>query len=166
MAWLIQTEFCFIQAGGRQHSDRTGHHTCLIGKDISEHILGQDDIELFRVTHQLHGTVVYQHMLQCDIRVIFCNVFHNGSPQSGRIQNVCLIHTGYFMAAFSCNVKSTDSDTADLILIIRKCINGFAYSVLLGCVTLSEIQTAGQLTHDHHIKTVTDDIITQRAGLF
>ena len=70
------------------------------------------------------------------------------------------------MAAFSCNVKSTDSDTADLILIIRKCINGFAYSVLLGCVTLSEIQTAGQLTHDHHIKTVTDDIITQRAGLF
>ena len=31
---------------------------------------------------------------------------------------------------------------------------------------LAEIQTAGQLTHDHHIKTVTDDIITQRAGLF
>ena len=105
-------------------------------------------------------------MFQCDIRVIFCNVLHNGSPQPGRIQNVCLVHTGHFMTAFSCNIKSADSNAADLIFIIRKCIDCLANSLLLGCMTLTEIQTAGQLTHDHHVKTVSDDVITQRACFF
>ena len=63
--WLgsYRPKFCLVQAGGRKHSDRACYHTCLIGKNISEHVLGQNDVKLARIVDDLHRTVVDQHML-------------------------------------------------------------------------------------------------------
>ena len=63
MTWLVQAEFCLIQTGGRKHSDGTCHHTCLIGKDISEHVFRQNHVKLARIVNNLHRTVINQHML-------------------------------------------------------------------------------------------------------
>ena len=49
VAGLIQAELRVVQAGAGQHSDGTGHHTCLIGKNISEHVLRQNNIKLGRI---------------------------------------------------------------------------------------------------------------------
>ena len=98
VAWLIQAEFCLVQAGGRKHSDGTCHHTCLIGKDISEHVLCQNYVKLARIVYKLHCTVINQHMLQRNFRIIFCNFLYNGSPQTGGIQNICFIYTCYFLS--------------------------------------------------------------------
>ena len=50
VAWLVKAEFGLVQAGGGKHSDGTGNHTGLIRKNITEHILGQNHIELLRIS--------------------------------------------------------------------------------------------------------------------
>ena len=102
-------------------------------------------------------------MLQCYIRIVFCNIFHNASPESGRIQNVCLIYTCNFVSSLTCDLKCLDGNTADLILIIGKSIYGCADSVLLGSLSGSEVKTSCQLSYDNHVKTISDDLITKRA---
>ena len=47
-----------------QSSDEAGN---FIGKDVSEHVGCKDDVELRRVKHQLHSTVIDDAVLQKDV---------------------------------------------------------------------------------------------------
>ena len=102
-------------------------------------------------------------MLIGNLRVILCHFLDNLSPQSGGIQHVGLVHAGHFLPALHGNIKTADGDPADLIFIIGQRINGFLHAILLDGLALSEVQATGQLPHDHHIKTVADDLVLQRA---
>ena len=52
------------EAGGREQPDRAGDHRRLVGEDVAEHVLGQQDVEVRRARDQLHGGVVDQHVLE------------------------------------------------------------------------------------------------------
>ena len=104
-------------------------------------------------------------MLQCYIRIIFCNIFHNASPESGGIKNVRLIYACNFISSLTCDLKCLDSNTADFILIIRKSIHCCADSVLFRSLSGSEIKSSCKLSYDDHVKTISDDLITERAGI-
>ncbi len=86
--------------------------------------------------YQLHGTVVYQHMFQCHIRIVLCHFLHNSSPESGRIQYVSLIHAGNFFPTLSGNIKAFDGNPADLVLIVGQGINSFSHSVFFDSLSL------------------------------
>ena len=49
------------QAGGRDHADGTGDHGSLVGQDVAEHVLGDDDVKLGRILADLHSAVVHKH---------------------------------------------------------------------------------------------------------
>ena len=167
MTWLIQTEFRLVKTCRRKHSDRTCYHTCFIRQNITEHILCQDNIKLCRIMHQLHCTVINQHMLQCDFRIVLCNFFYNFSPESGRIQNVCFVYTCDFFSSLHCNVKSFDCNTANFIFIIGKCIDCFLYSVFFDCFSFSKVKTTSQFTNNDHVKSVlSDHFFLDRACFF
>ena len=56
--------------------------------------------------YKLHCTVVNQHMLQSYFRIILCHFFYDFSPESGRIQNVCLVYACDFLSSLHCDVKA------------------------------------------------------------
>ena len=106
-------------------------------------------------------------MLQSYFRVILCNFFYDFSPESGRIQNVCLVYACDFLSSLHCDVKGFDRDTADLIFIVGKCIDCFLYTVFFNGLSFAEVKTAGQLTDDDHVKSVVSDhFFFDRAGFF
>ena len=57
---LKQADAVFAQGGGRQEADRAGQLRGFVRKDVTEKVTGDDDIELLRVTHQLHGGVIHE----------------------------------------------------------------------------------------------------------
>ena len=80
MAWLVETELAVVQAGACKHADGACDHTCLVGKNIPEHIFGEDHIELGRVLHQLHGAIVHKHMLQRHLGIVLSDLLHDLAP--------------------------------------------------------------------------------------
>ena len=106
--------------------------------------------------YQLHSAVIYQHMLQGNIRIICSHFFHYFSPESGGIQYVGLIHTGNFLFPLACDLKSFHCDPADLILIISQGVDGLSHTVFLYGLSLSEIKASGQFPDNDHVKAVPD----------
>ena len=102
-------------------------------------------------------------MFQSDIRIALCHFLYNPSPQSGRIQYVSLIHAGNFLFPLSGNIKTFDSNSTDLVLIVGQGINSFSHTVLFDRLTLTEVKSAGQLSHDQHVKSGFADLLFQRA---
>ena len=102
-------------------------------------------------------------MLQCYIRIILCHILHYTSPESGRIKNIGFIYTCNLISSLTCDFKCFNGNTADLILIIRKSIYRCADSILLSSLSCSEIKTSCKLSYDDHVKTISDDLITERA---
>ena len=115
--------------------------------------------------YKLHCTVVNQHMFQSYFRIILCDFFYNFSPESGRIQYVCLVNACDFLSSLHGNIKCLDGNTTDLIFIIGKCIDCFLYTIFFNCFSFSEIKTAGKLTDNDHVKSVfPDHFFLDRAG--
>ena len=54
----------------REHPERAGQHRRLVAEDVAEHVLGQQDVEMGRVRHELHRRVVDQHVVQLDLAVL------------------------------------------------------------------------------------------------
>jgi len=104
-------------------------------------------------------------MLISHFGIVLCDLLYDLSPESGGIQYICLIDTRHLLTTLHRDIKSTNRNAADLILIICKCIDRGHHTIAFFCHTIPEIQASGQLTHDHHIESVPDDVITQRTCL-
>ena len=97
-------------------------------------------------------------MGQGNFRIIFSNFLDYLSPQAGGIQHVCLIDANNALAALHRDIECLDCDPADFIFIVGQGIYRGRHAVDLLRVTVTEVQTAGQLTHDNHIEAVADDL--------
>ena len=102
-------------------------------------------------------------MGQLNIRIILCHILNDTSPQSRGIKDVCLINTAHLFAALPRNIKSLYRNAPNFIFIINECIRRLTHAIFYDCPARSEIQSAGQLTHDQHIEAIPDDLIAQRA---
>ena len=98
-------------------------------------------------------------MAQRYLGIIFGNLFHDLSPQPGGIQHIGLIHADHFLPALHGNVKCLNSYSPDLILVICKGVYGGHDAVHFLRTALSEIQAAGQFSHNNHVETVTDNLL-------
>ena len=56
------------ERGRGQHAERARQHGGLVGKHVAEQVVGDDDVELLGVAHQLHGAVVGEDVLELDVR--------------------------------------------------------------------------------------------------
>ena len=54
------------------------------------------------------------------------------------------------------NIKCLDGNAADLILVVGQGIGCLQDAIYLLGMTLAKVQTAGQLTHDDHVKAFAD----------
>ena len=103
-------------------------------------------------------------MLKCNLRIVLRYLFYDLSPKSGRIQYVRLVNACHLLAALHGNVKGLDGNSADLVLVVGKSINCLGNTVLFDRFSFSEIKSACKLTHNDHVKTVSNNLVTKRAG--
>ena len=104
-------------------------------------------------------------MLQSHLRVCLCNILYNFSPQSRRVQNVCLVHACNLLPALHGNVEGLQRDSSYFFFVICKGVNGSHDTVNLACVAFSEIESPCQLSDNNHVEALrADDLLLHRTG--
>ena len=78
---------------GREHAEGAGELGRLVGEDVAEQVVRQDDVELPGVLDQLHGRVVRQHMLEARRRETrdACRAVTTCAPEETRLHHVRLL---------------------------------------------------------------------------
>ncbi len=163
MDGFVQPEPSLCQAGRGQHSYGAGNHAGFIGQDITEHVGGNNHIELFRVPHQLHCGIVHVHMLKGHVGIIPGNLCDHFPPQPRAFQDICLVDTGNLSASLSCDFKSYPGDALNLADAVGLGVVGLLAHFSRAPPPLSEIDAAGKLPYHHDIHALADDIRTQGA---
>ena len=82
MHGLIHTGSIGPEAGRRKQADRARNHRCLVGEDVAEHVLGQQDVELRGTRDQLHGGVVDERVLEAHAGVVGRDALDRLAPQA------------------------------------------------------------------------------------
>ena len=59
---------CAADGGGGQHAERAGDDAGLVGEDVAEEVLGEDDVEVARDVHDVHRHGVNELMFERDVR--------------------------------------------------------------------------------------------------
>ena len=71
-----------------------------IGKNVTEHVAGDDTVELIRDAHQQRGHCVDNFFIELDIGIIFRHRAHFAQEQAvGHMQHIGLMYGGDFFAA-------------------------------------------------------------------
>ena len=85
--------FAGSKAGGGEHAERSADHGEFVGEDVSEHVLGNQSVELVGVANQLHGRIVGVHVGKFD-RIVECtdSFGHDFSPKNGGFEHARLVH--------------------------------------------------------------------------
>ncbi len=60
--------------GRRQHAERAGDDAGLVGEDVAEEVLGEDDVEVARDVHEVHRHGVDELVLEGDVGVVLARL--------------------------------------------------------------------------------------------
>ena len=87
----------------------------LLDAQNNEQIVGQDHVKLFGITHQLHGTVIGQHMVELHIGIVAgMDVGHDLTPEQAAFHDIGLFRTGDAIVTAAGQFKGDTSDALDL----------------------------------------------------
>ena len=165
MDGLEQGRSLGAHGGGRQHAQRTGDDGGLVGEDVTKNVAGEDDVELRRIAHQLHGGVVHVHMAQFHVGVVGVHFLHHGLPEAGGLQHVALFHGADLLATLAGGLEGHLGDAADLVLVVDHGVVAHAQAVtFFDGAGLAEVDVTGQLAHHDEVQTAGRDVGTQQAG--
>ena len=162
---LIQAAGTLAQRGGGDHSDGAGDHGSLIRKDVAEHVLGDDDVELSRVLDDLHGAVVHEHLAVLHFRVLSLQAVHDRAPEAAGVQHIGFVHTAELLIALLGRLKADAADPLDLVLGVGHRIDGLLLAICqrLGLV-LAEVHAADQLPDNEEVDALCHDLRLEGAG--
>ena len=151
MDGLIEAYGGGTQARGGNGADGAGDHGGLIGKDVTEHVLGDDHVKLAGILDDLHGAIVHQHIGDLYIGVLPCQLMDDLLPQAAGIQDVALLHGAELAAPLLGGLEADAADAADLLLAVAQNIRCYRLAVLLVRLVGAEVNAAGKLPDDDEI---------------
>ena len=71
----------------------------------------------------------------------------------------------HFLSALACDVEGAPGDAADFIFVIGQGIDGGHDAVYFFGLSGSEVESSGQLAHNHQVETFVADVFAKRAGI-
>src|SRR5260370_25383896 len=101
---FVETDWA-SDAGRSEQAERSHDSSCLIGQDVTEHVFGEDDIELGWLGDERHGGRVYVHGGELDIGIIAADARDDFAPETRALQNIRLVDGEQTPAAGSRDVK-------------------------------------------------------------
>ena len=155
------------QRGRRQHADRARQLRRFVGQDVAEQIVGDDDVELLRVAHELHGAVVGEDVGEFDVLVFggveFRDLF---LPEQARGHHVVLFGGGDFVAAQAREFEGDAGDAVDFVRRVNLRVDGAAFAVgnRGDAARFAEIDAAREFAHDHDVEAGDDFGLERRRG--
>ena len=154
------------ERGGRQHAERTRHHRGFVGKNVTEQIVGHDDVELFRVADQLHCAVIGQNVLELDVRSVRLVDFgYDLLPQHACPHDVVLLGGMDLVAALARQIEGNLGDALDFVRGVNLRIDGAAFAIFErhDFLRLAEINATRQLAHDHDVEAFDEFALQARS---
>ena len=112
--------------GGRgQHAEGAGDDAGLVGEDVAEEVLGEDDIEVARGVHDVHRHGVDELVLEGDFGVVFGDFGDGGAPELRDFEDVGLVDRGDFFAALGGELEGYAGYADDLVAGVAHGVDGF-----------------------------------------
>src|SRR5216684_2992648 len=156
-------------AGRSEQAERSHDATRLVGEDVTEHVFGEDDVELGGLEDERHGGRVHIHVGELDIGEIAGDTSDDFAPETRALQNIRLVDGEQSPAAGACKLKCDAGDALDLRLTVAHGVERVARAVravVLGNygAWLAEIQSAKQFAHDEDVGSFNDFLAQRRTG--
>ena len=85
--------------GGGKEAEGAGDDGGLVGEDVAEEVFGEDDVEVARRVHEVHGHGVDELVLEGDVGVVAAEIGDGGAPELRDLEDVGLVDGGEFAAA-------------------------------------------------------------------
>ena len=120
----------------------------------------------------MHGAVVDEEMVECDVRVIRRNGRYDATPQLRHFKNVRFIDRGDLPAALPRQFEGHAGDAFDLAPAVRHRVDGvnfgrgvFAFDAAGGGVFIDPawravVETTGKFPNDYHVNAI-DQVVLQ-----
>ncbi len=137
--------------GGRgQHAERAGDDAGLVGEDVAEEVLGEDDVEVARDVHDVHRHGVDELVFECDVGVVLGDFSDGGAPELRDFEDVGLVDGGDFVAAFAGEFEGDAGDADDFSFRVAHGVNGFVGFLVprAGC---AEVEAAEELADEENV---------------
>lgn len=143
----------------RQHAQRPGQHGGHVGQQVPEQIVGDDDVELFRISDQLHSAIVGQDVAEFDI-VITAGLVDFGdrlTPEDPGLHDIGLFRRRDFLVALAGEIEGDFGDPDDFVAGIGLGVDAALLTFPgLHAARFAEIDPGGQLAHDHNVQAAYD----------
>ena len=103
------------ERGRGQHAERARQHGGAIGEQVAEQIVGDDDVELLGLAHQLHGAIVGVHVAELDVGIFgVVQLLHLLAPEHAALHDVGLLDRADLAAALARQLEGDAGDAHDL----------------------------------------------------
>src|SRR6516164_5120821 len=151
MNGFVQAYLAAYARGGQQ-TERANDSPGLVGEDVSEHIFGQDYVEISGALHEQHRGGVDVLMRERDFWIVFGDACHDFAPQAGAFQDVRLIDGENFLLALSGEIESHAGDALDFIFGVAHGVDSDARARLAFDRTrLSEVGSTQKFADDQDV---------------
>lgn len=133
----------------------TREHRRLIRQNVTEHIAGNNYIELLRVAHQLHRSVIDVHMGEFHIGVLRVKLGDHVAPKLGGFEHIGLVDRAHTAITLACCLKRQLRNSADFTLAVAHGVEAFALAGLVGAnaTRLTKIDVAGKFTQNQDVES-------------
>ena len=160
--WLVQSRPRFAQRCRRKQAQRSRQHRTFVGQDVSEHVAGDDHVEVGGTADQVHRHRVDQDHVIFEIRVLLPDdPFGHLPPQPRHLQHVGLVNAGQLSAPPAGRLGCQSHHPFNLVLLVDHFAEGRFSAGTLTPSRLSEVNASGQFTDEQDVDPF-DDLSLQR----
>ena len=154
---LVQAELAVFgpalpERRGRQDAEAPGEDRRLVGQDVAEQVLGDDDVEVGRPADEQHRARVDELVVEPHVRVLDRDLVRHPAPQPRGREHVGLVDRGDDAAPAARQLEREADDPGDLVFGVGQRVErgpGARLGRRLGPV--AEVDPAGQLADDDHV---------------
>ena len=155
------------EGGGSHHAERAADDSHLVGEDVAEHVLGEEDVELRGLEDELHRGVVDVHHREGDVRGGGLEAISDDlAPEDGGLEDVGLVDEGDVLTTGARGGDGDVGDAFDLRLAVDHGVDGFDVPVSERRGGLrSKVEAAGELADADHVDAVRDAVRADRRSV-
>ena len=142
-----------VEVARRAQADATGHGPGLVGEDVAEQVVGDDDVEARGVGDHVDGGGVDVAVVDGHIRVLLPHLVDDAAPHvAGVDQHVVLVDQGEVLLARGGGLEGVANDALDSVGGVDADLGGD----LVRCshahgAAVAAVQALGSLAHDDEV---------------
>ena len=143
--------------GGRgQHAERAGDDAGLVGEDVAEEVLGEDDVEVAGDVHEVHRHGVDELVLEGDVGVVGLRLRRRWRARAASTSRTLALSTEVtFLRRLRGELEGDAGDADDFGLGVAHGVDGLA-GLLVPRAGLAEVEAAEEFADEEDVDALGD----------